>query len=54
MWLSGRMRLTVSISGLILAAIVAYFAVADFSYALPSIVVYGSTWVAVHLIPWKS
>jgi hypothetical protein len=53
-WLNANVRRTFAISGLILAAILAYWAIEDFSYALPSIAVYAAMKLAVHVIPWRS
>lgn len=40
-------------AGLILAAVLAYFALSEPIYIIPTVIVYGLTKLGVHMIPWQ-
>ncbi len=40
-------------AGLILAAVIAYFALSEPVYIIATVIVYGLTKLGIHLIPWQ-
>ena len=47
------MRQTFAVTGLILAAILAYLALSEPAYLIAAVLVYGLTKLGVHIIPWQ-
>jgi hypothetical protein len=53
MWLSGTMRQTFAMGGLIFSAVFAYMALENAIFVLPAVLCYGVTKLGVLLIPWR-
>lgn len=53
MWLSGQMRQTFAMGGLVVAAIFAVLAVENHWFLIPTVLTYGITKLGILLIPWR-
>lgn len=53
MWLSGKMRQAFAMAGLSLAAILAYQALEEPIYLIPTAIVFGLTKLGIWFIPWQ-
>lgn len=53
MWLGRKMRQTLAIGGLVLAAIFAVQAIENHWFLIPTALTYGFTKLGIILIPWR-
>lgn len=53
MWLGRKMRQTLAIGGLVLAAIFAVQAIENHWFLIPTVLTYGITKLGILLIPWR-
>jgi hypothetical protein len=53
MWLSGQMRRTFAMCGLVLAALFAVQALENQWFLIPTVLTYGITKLGIVLVPWR-